>query len=223
MTDMTLQEELDAYKATPKPHILPEFRPVIGRTIADLIASAQVQTARKAGDRAPDFVLPDQNGAAVSSADLLARGPLVVSFYRGVWCPFCNIELKALEATLSDIRARGATLVAISQQTPPNSRKAQRDNGLSFPILSDKGGEIGAAFGLRWLVPEDMREVHKKLGGPLPVFNGEDSWTLPMPARYVIGKDGVIVYGEVNPDYTQRPEPSDLLPILDRLKQADAA
>jgi peroxiredoxin len=223
MTDMTLQEELDAYKATPKPHILPEFRPVIGRTIADLIASAQVQTARKAGDRAPDFVLPDQNGAAVSSADLLARGPLVVSFYRGVWCPFCNIELKALEATLSDIRARGATLVAISQQTPPNSRKAQRDNGLSFPILSDKGGEIGAAFGLRWLVPEDMREVHTKLGGPLPVFNGEDSWTLPMPARYVIGKDGVIVYGEVNPDYTQRPEPSDLLPILDRLKQADAA
>jgi peroxiredoxin len=223
MADMALQEELDAYKATPKPHILPEFRPVIGRTIADLIASAQVQTARKAGDRAPDFVLPDQNGAAVSSADLLARGPLVVSFYRGVWCPFCNIELKALEATLSDIRARGATLVAISQQTPPNSRKAQRDNGLSFPILSDKGGEIGAAFGLRWLVPEDMREVHKKLGGPLPVFNGEDSWTLPMPARYVIGKDGVIVYGEVNPDYTQRPEPSDLLPILDRLKQADAA
>jgi peroxiredoxin len=220
---MTLQQELDAYKATPKPHILPEFRPVIGRTIADLIASAQAQTARKAGERAPDFVLPDQNGAAVSSADLLAKGPLVVSFYRGVWCPFCNIELKALEVALSDIRARGATLVAISQQTPPNSRKAQRDNGLSFPILSDKGGEVGAAFGLRWVVPEDMREVHKKLGGPLPVFNGEDSWTLPMPARYVIGQDGVIVYGEVNPDYTQRPEPGDLFLILDRLKQADAA
>ena len=89
---------------------------------------------------------------------------------------------------------------------------------MRFPILSDNGGDVGAAFGLRWVVPEEMREVHRNLGGPLPTFNGENSWTLPMPARYVIGRDGVIAYAEVNPDYTKRPEPDALFPVLDRLK-----
>ena len=147
----------------------------------------------------------------------------MITFYRGVWCPFCNIELKALQETLDDIRSRGASLLAISQQTQPNSRKSQRDNSLTFPILSDKGGDVGAAFGLRWTVPEEMRGVHRTLGGPLPVFNGEESWTLPMPARYVIAPDGTIAYAEVNPDYTKRPEPSELLPELDRLAPRAAA
>lgn len=221
---MTLQDKLDAYKAGPKhPNFRPEFGPVLGRTVAGLVASGQVGQALKAGDRAPAFTLPDQDGAMVSSADLLARGPLLLSFYRGVWCPFCNIELKALQEVLGELQARGASLVAISQQTPPNSRKSQRENALTFPILSDKGGEVGAAFGLRWVVPEEMREVHRQLGGPLPTFNGEDSWTLPMPGRFVIGQAGIIAYAEVNPDYTRRPEPDDLFPVLDRLKTPAAA
>lgn len=214
---MTLQETLNAYKAAPKPDFRPEFGPVIGRTIGALIASGQAAHALGAGDPAPAFELPDQDGTLTSSADLLKQGPLVLSFYRGVWCPFCNFELAALQQALGEIGARGASLVALSQQTPSNNRKAQRENALTFPILSDKGGEVGAAFGLRWVVPEEMREVHKQLGGPLPTFNGEDSWTLPMPARYVIGRDGVIAYAEVNPDYTIRPEPADLLPVLDRI------
>ncbi len=220
---MTLQESLEAYKALPKPNFPPEFGPIIGRTISALIATGQAERALKVGDRAPEFDLPDPDGVRVASADLLQTGPLVLSFYRGVWCPFCNLELKALEEALGEIRARGGPLVAISPQTPANNRKSQRENGLHFPVLSDKGGELGAAFGLRWVVPEEMREVHRRLGGPLPVFNGEDSWTLPMPARYVIGQNGVIAYAEVNPDYRQRPEPSDLFPILDRLKARAAA
>jgi peroxiredoxin len=182
-----------------------------------LIASGQAERALKVGDLAPSFALPDQDGAVISSVDLLTQGPMVISFYRGVWCPFCNIELKAMQAALGNIQSRGASLLAISQQTPVNSRKSQRDNDLTFPILSDKGGELGAAFGLRWVVPEEMREVHRKLGGPLPTFNGEESWTLPMAARYIIGRDGLIAYAEVNADYTKRPEPSDMLPVLDRL------
>jgi peroxiredoxin len=137
--------------------------------------------------------------------------------------PILQYRIEGLEEVLDDVRARGASLVAISQQTPPNSQKAKRDNGLSFPILSDRGGEVGAAFGLLGVVPKDMQEVHKRLGGPLPSFNDEDCWTLPMYARYVIGQDGIIAYGEVNPDYTRRPEPSELFPILDRLKTAAAA
>ncbi len=220
---MTLQEKLDAYRAQPKPGAPPELGAVSGRTIAALKASGQAERALKAGDHAPSFDLPDQDGAMVSSADLLLKGPVVLSFYRGVWCPFCNIELKALQEVLGGIEKRGASLLAISQQTPANSRKAQRENALSFPILSDKGGDVGAAFGLRWSVPEEMREVHRKLGGPLPGFNGEDSWTLPMPARIVIGQDGVIAYAEVNPDYTRRPEPDGLFPVLDDLRLSAVA
>ncbi len=220
---MTLQDELNAYKAAPKPHFRAEFGPIIGRTISALVASGQAERALKAGDRAPAFDLPDQDGTRISSAELLRKGPLVLSFYRGVWCPFCNIELKALEAAQGEIEAGGAALVAVSQQTPANNRKSRRENDLHFPILSDKGGEVGAAFGLRWVVPEEMREVHRQLGGPLPTFNGEESWTLPMPGRYVIGPDGLIAYAAVSPDYTKRPEPSELIPILDRLRRSEAA
>ena len=220
---MTLQDKLDAYKIQPKPNAPPELGAVSVRTISALVASGQVERALKAGDRAPSFNLPDQDGAMVASADLLKKGPVVLSFYRGVWCPFCNIELKALQEALDAIEARGTSLLAISQQTPVNSRKAQRENAVTFPILSDKGGELGAAFGLRWLIPEEMREMHRKLGGPLPSFNGEDSWTLPMPARIVIGQDGFIAYSEINPDYTQRPEPSELFPVLDELRTRIAA
>ncbi len=221
---MTLQQQLDAYKAAPKPPAFrPEFGQISGRTIAALIASGQAGRALKVGDRAPDFALPDVDGSHVASADLLKKGPLVLSFYRGVWCPFCNIELKALQAALGDIQARGASLVAISQQTPANNRKSVRENALTFPILSDRGGDVGAAFGLRWEEPEEMRDVHRQLGGPLPTFNGEDSWTLPMPGRYVIGQDGMIAYAAVDPDYTNRPEPADLFPVLDRVTSRVAA
>jgi peroxiredoxin len=219
-----LQDKLDAAKAAPPhPKFRPEFGLIAARTISALVASGQAARALKVGDRAPAFDLPDQDAVVLSSADLLKKGALVLSFYRGVWCPFCNIELTALQETIGDIQARGASLVAISQQTPANNRKSRRDNSLDFPILSDKGGQVGSAFGIRWVVPEEMREVHRQLGGPIPNFNGEESWTLPMPARYVIGQDGIIAYAEVSPDYTKRPEPGDLFPILDRLRQSAAA
>jgi peroxiredoxin len=120
------------------------------RATDELIASAQAQRARNAGDMAPEFTLSDPDGKPVSSRQLLARGPLVVSFYRGVWCPYCNLELQALQDTLPEIAARGASLAAISPQTAPNSRKSQRDNKLSFPILSDTNSEVANAFGIRF-------------------------------------------------------------------------
>ena len=219
---MTLQATLDTIKVELKAHLSAELATIADRTMKALIASGQAARALKVGDRAPSFNLPDQSGLMVSSAALLETGPVVVSFYRGVWCPFCNAELKALQEALDSIEARGASLVAISQQTLSNNGKSRRENKVTFPLLRDNRGEIGAAFGLRWVLPEDMRDLHRKLGGPLPVFNGEDSWTLPMPARYVIDRDGVLAYAEVNPDYTQRPEPSDLLPVLDRLNAVAA-
>ena len=193
------------------------------KATADLIATGQAERALRAGATAPSFELPDAHGKMVGSAGLLAKGPLVVTFYRGVWCPYCNMDLQAIEAAAAEIRALGASLVAISPQTAPNRRKSERENALSFPILSDHGNAVANAFGLRFRLPDELIAVYKGFGNDLAIGNGEDSWTLPMPARYVIGTDGVIAYAEVNPDYTRRPDPGELLPVLRRLRTDAAA
>jgi peroxiredoxin len=186
------------------------------RATAELIASGAARHARKAGDVAPSFSLKDPEGNIVSSDELLKKGPLVISFYRGVWCPYCNMELQALEAAKPAFDRYGASLLAISPQTAPNSRKSVRQNKLTFPILSDVKGKVGAAFGLRFELPDYLVELYKSLKNDLPTFNDDPSWTLPMPARYVIGRDGTILYSEVNPNYTHRPEPEDMIPVLQR-------
>lgn len=216
---MSLQAKLNAFKADfeagKPPYSVP--RPVIDvmhRATEELVESGAAQRAKKAGDVAPSFSLSDAEGNIVNSADLLKRGPLVLSFYRGVWCPYCNMELQALEAAKPEFDKYGASLVAISPQTAPNSRKSVRQNELSFAILSDVKGKVGEAFGLRFHLPDYLVELYKQLKNDLPTFNDDPSWTLPMPARYVIGQDGVILYSEVNPDYTRRPEPEDMIPVL---------
>jgi peroxiredoxin len=216
---MSLQAKLDAFKAAfrsgePPYRVSPETIAVMDRATRALIDAGAAGLALKAGDAAPPFTLSDPHGESVSSRDLLAHGPLVVSFYRGVWCPYCNMELQALQAELARFREAGASLVAISPQTRANGRKAMRQNGLDFPILSDPGNAIAAAFGIRFRMPGELVAVYRELGNDLPSINGDDSWTLPMPARFVIGQDGTIVYAEVNPDYTRRPEPSDMRPAL---------
>jgi peroxiredoxin len=225
---MALQDRLDAFKADFVSGRLP-FKPTkevldaMHRATAQLIESGQAQRAKKAGDLAPEFALTDSDGKPVSSRELLAKGPLVVSFYRGVWCPYCNMELQALQAALPEIAARGASLVAISPQTAANSRKSQRDNNLGFPILSDAKSEVANAFGVRFALQDYLIEVYKGFNNNLPVVNEDPAWVLPMPARFVIGTDGIVAYAEVNPDYTQRPDPSELLPVLDRLNASKAA
>lgn len=225
---MSLQAKLDAFKADfeagKPPYSVP--RSVIDtmhRATDELIASGAATRALKAGDLAPSFVLKDAEGKPVAAAELLAQGPLVVSFYRGVWCPYCNMELQALQEALPAFRELGANLVAISPQNAVNSRKSIRNNGLTFPILSDPGNETAAAFGLRFTLPDYLIDLYNSLKNDLPAFNGDTSWTLPMPGRFVIGQDRVIRYAEVNPDYTRRPEPADMLPALRSSRSARAA
>jgi peroxiredoxin len=218
---MPLQAKLDAFKADYEAGKPPYSAPrsvveTIHRATAELIGSGAARRAKKAGDVAPSFSLKDPESNVVSSAELLKRGPLVLSFYRGVWCPYCNMELQALEAVKPEFDRYGASLIAISPQTAHNSRKSVRQNKVSFPILSDVKGKVGAAFGLRFNLPDYLVELYKRLKNDLPTFNDDPSWTLPMPARYVIGQDGLILYSEVNPDYTRRPEPEDMIPVLQR-------
>lgn len=216
---MNLQDKLDTFKAHFETKVAPpEVVELLHRTTAELIATGQAERSLKVGDVAPVFTLQNAEGELVSSASLLERGPLVVTFYRGVWCPYCNIDLKEIEAAADEIRASGASLVAISMQTAPSSLKSQHDNKLSFPILVDEGGKTADAFGIRFRFQDELIQAYKGFKIELPAFNGESSWTLPMPARYVIGQDGIIAYAEVSPDYTRRPDPSELMPTLRKLE-----
>ncbi|HZB93061.1 MAG TPA: peroxiredoxin-like family protein [Stellaceae bacterium] len=216
---MRLQARLDAFKAEfesgkPPYNIPRSVVETMHRATRELIQSGAARRARKAGETAPSFVLEDAEGKRVSSKALLATGALVVSFYRGLWCPYCNMELEALQAALPEFRRVGAHLVAISPQTAANSRKTAREKHLTFPVLSDRRNSVAAAFGVRFRCPDDLIEVYRSLNVDLPGFNGDPSWTLPMPARYVVEPDEMIVYAEVTPDYTRRPDPEDLIPVL---------
>jgi peroxiredoxin len=146
-----------------------------------------------------------------------------VTFYRGVWCPYCNMDLQAIQEALPALEKLGAKLVAISPQKPAKSRRSARENKLSFPILSDPHNEVAAAFGLRFTLPDYLTDLYKNVfKNDLAVINGDDSWTLPMPARFVIAQDGTIVYAEVNPDYTRRPDPETLFPVLEKARSIAA-
>jgi peroxiredoxin len=226
---MSLQDRLDAFKADFEAGKPPYSAPAwihepMHRATKELIDSGAASRALKVGDKAPTFTLKDSEAHAVSSADLLAQGPLIVTFYRGVWCPYCNMDLQALQAALPELVSLGAHLVAISPQAAPNSRKSVRENNLTFPILSDPRNDVAEAFGLRFRLPDYLIDLYANVfKNDLPSFNGDPSWTLPMPARYVIGRDRAIVYAEVNPDYTRRPDPSELLPALKGLRERQAA
>ena len=219
---MKLQEKLDAFKAHFETQVAPP--PVVElfhRTTDELIATGQAERSLKVGDIAPTFALKTADGGLVSSTEMLEHGPLVVTFYRGVWCPYCNIDLQAIEEVADEIRSLGAHLVSISMQTATHSLKSQRQNKLSYPILVDEGGKTADAFGIRFRLQDELIEAYKGFDVDLPVINGEASWTLPMPARYVIAQDGTVAYAEVSPDYTKRPDPSELVMALKQLRQPE--
>lgn len=220
---MSLQEKLDAFKADFEGKAPKQAVEIMHRATAELIASGQAAQALKVGGVAPAFTLPEADGGFVASDDLLARGPLVLSFYRGVWCPYCNIELGALQEAWPAMQATGAQLVSISPQSLVNGRKAKRDHKIDFPMLSDPDGKVADAFGLRFRLPDDLIELYRNFGVDLPAINEDPSWKLPMPARFVVGQDGIIAYAEVSPDYTRRPDPADLLPVLKQLQGSIAA
>jgi peroxiredoxin len=206
---------------------MPDMTTDIAITLAQaaeyLKASGQAEKVLAAGRHSPGFCLPDQDGVRTSSESILRRGPLLLIFYSGGWCPGCNLSLRALEEIRPLIEARGASLVAISPQTIEENARTRRTTQVTLPILSDKGGKIALQYGVRWRIPELLQTLHLKSGIDLPSLHGEDSWTLPIPARFVVGQDGVIAYSEVDLDQPHRSNPSDILPVLDHLGSARGA
>jgi peroxiredoxin len=175
----------------------------------ELAASGIAQRALKAGDRAPNFNLPDARGGYVRLKDLLARG--------GGWCPYCNLELHALQQALPEITRLGAKPVAVSPQTPDESLSTTEKNALSFSVLSDIGSTTAKAFGIAYDLAEELRPIYARSGHALPEKNGDDSWVLPIPATYVIDTDGTIALAFVDVDYRNRLEPVEILTALQSL------
>jgi peroxiredoxin len=166
------------------------------------------------GDRAPGFRLPDARGGEVALDDLLANGPAVLVFYRGAWCPYCNLELAAFQSALADIRAAGATLVAISPQTPDQSLTFAEQKALKFPVLSDAGNAIARRYGLVFTPSQAATATNRALGIELPDFNGDDSNTLPAASMFVIGQDGTIRFASISGDNRWRVRPDEVLAAL---------
>jgi peroxiredoxin len=181
--------------------------------------SGVVEKALKVGDKAPDFELPNASGKQVKLSALLEHGPVVVTWYRGAWCPYCNIALRGFQKVLPEIKAEGASLVAISPQTPDNSAATVEKDGLGFEVLSDKGSKAAHAFGVAYKLPQVLVEQFK---GRLDLnkYNGDSSNELPLGATYVIDRQGVIRYAFVDGDYRKRAEPSAVVSALRGLKEA---
>lgn len=214
MTEL-LQSRLDAYKAQSRARQAPEVSALLESSIKRLRANHPASRYLKPGERFPDFNLPDSAGQTVRLRDLLAQGPVVISFYRGLWCPYCNLELDALGEAYSRIRELGAELLAISPQTAANSNRAIRTNKLPFRILVDPGNKVADAAGLRYRLEPALVDAYSRLGVNLPLINGDDSWTLPIPARIVVGIDGRVQAISADPDYTKRPDPSETVRFLE--------
>ncbi len=173
--------------------------------------------ALKAGDTAPEFALANADGQIVASSDLLAKGPVVLSFYRGKWCPYCVTELEALREAAPDIAASGATLVAVTAEDCGGALAAKRKHRLEFEILCDLENGLGLSFGLIYRVNDTIRRFYQEVNIDFPLIYGNESWFLPVPATYVIDRGGVIRHAYVNPDFRERLDPAVILDVLKTL------
>ena len=180
--------------------------PVLERT-----AEMAEKGALGVGDRAPDFTLPDATGGEIRLSELLVDGPVVLTFYRGAWCPYCNTQLRDYQLALPDLEDAGASLVAVSPQTPDSSLTTAEKNDLAFPVLSDAGLEVSRDYGLVFRVDESTRDRYRLGGVDLERYNGTGDWELPVPATYVIDQSGTVRAAFVEADYTQRASPRDVL------------
>ncbi|MTH51955.1 redoxin domain-containing protein [Bacillus mangrovi] len=171
------------------------------------------------GDQIPDFVLPDASGKKVSIANLLKKGPVVITFYRGGWCPYCNLELKGYESVLSEIHEAGAELIAISPETPDASLSTKEKNELTYHVLSDEGNVTAKQFNLVYQMPEYLIELYKEKDLDVPGHNGDESWTLPVSGTFIADQTGHIIYSYVKADYKDRAEPSEVVSELKKINR----
>jgi peroxiredoxin len=191
-----------------------ETQAIHAQAVAELKAGHLAASILPVSVKAPAFELPDHNGKIVSSSDLLAKGRLVLCFIRGRWCPFCVGQMEAMNLMVPLIEQAGATLIAISPQTVKQSFFMHDQHKLRFSLLSDAGNKVARQFGLTYRVSAPQEAIYRRAFVNLPLANGDESWELPIPATYIIDRDGTVLYASANEDYTSRPEPSDIVTFL---------
>jgi peroxiredoxin len=214
---MSLERELTAFQAEFS-RTAPAGRAALYEAkIEELRADFALASAVGVDRAAPDFALPNAAGKSIVLKELLKSGPVVLTFYRGGWCPYCNIQLRAYQSVLPQISALGARLVAISPQLPDNSLDTVNKNTLAFDVLSDVGNEVARSYGLVYSLPEEIRAALRSNNKALPSINGDESWELPVPATYVIARDQHVALAYIEVDYRKRLEPEALLRCLKSL------
>ena len=211
---MGLTQNLDEIRAD----LAVLFSPAIQQTYDSFVEGLVVRDVKagalRVGDRIPDFALPSADGRMVRSDGLLAEGPLVISFFRGDWCPYCVAELEALGAALPEIRAAGGRLVALTPDTVGIPARTARRLGLNYDVLCDVDFGVGAAFGIVFRVPEEVVAVFRSFGLDFPARHGTEGWMLPIPATFVVDRAGIVRAAHVDPDFTRRMDPDEVVAAL---------
>ncbi|WP_210520051.1 peroxiredoxin-like family protein [Hymenobacter terricola] len=221
MSTLTASPSIQAELAATAQHLATVLPATASQTIdagiAAVHAAGLVQHSLRAGQPAPDFTLPDATGHPVSLATLLAAGPVVLVFYRGNWCPYCNVQLRAYNQALASFKALGATLVAVSPQTPDLTSLTAEEKDLHFPVLSDTGNAVARQYGLAYRVGDAVYHTLHGVGIDLAVFNGDDSGELPLTGTFVIARNGTITWAATEANFKQRPDPTLILAALAQL------
>jgi peroxiredoxin len=215
--DKSLQEALEAQRTSLNAQISPEKLAIIEKASQDLANSGIHTNFLRVGDRAPDWELKDSEGEEYSLDDELDQGPVILSFYRGGWCPYCNLQLRALQEYLPQYEDLGANLIAISPELPSKTEQSKTLNKLDYRVLSDLGNQVARAYGLVFSLPEELRTVYADLGIDLPAYNGDETFELPVPGTFLVDEKGIIRYAFLDTDYTKRAEPSEILKELKKI------
>ncbi len=215
---MDFQKRLENLKQRIEGNMSPAYLKIMHQATHDLEQSGIQDRVLKVGAKGPSFSLVNQDGETISSEQLLSQGILVLSFYRGIWCPYCNADLANLKKYVPEIQASGAQLVGISPELPEFLQKIVARQKLNFDILHDERNTLAAQFGLKFFYPQDLKELYRDTFKiDLELQQGNDEWALPMPARFVIDQEGIIRYAESKPDYRNRPNPDECLEVLKSL------
>ena len=217
MNEETLKATLDARRKAFNAKAPEHVKKTYEEGVDAVEQSGLLKKARKAGDTAPDFSLTNAKGEAVRLSDYLKKGPVVITWYRGGWCPYCNLTLGALQQHLPDFRKEGASLLALTPELPDKSLSTAEKNELKFEVLSDVNSNVARTYGLVFKLTDEVAAMYEDKFG-LSEYNGNDSNELPLAATYVINQAGKIIYAFVDADYRNRAEPADILKALKNRK-----
>lgn len=213
---VTLRARLEEIQANTKKYVPAEKLAITERAIEELRRAGIADRILPVGAKAPAFELADGNGKLFRSAEALSHGRLILNFYRGRWCPYCVAALESLQAVLPQVQEAGASLVAISPQIPKHSGFTADQHELRFPVLSDPGNGVARQFGLVYRLPQELEQLYRSIFINLPLANGDQSWELPLPATYILDRDGTVLYAFADADHMRRAEPAE---VLERLRR----